>query len=533
MFKTTDPPEDAASRLLRKFQDSPIQRMAREIANSPTAKLARELAESPTAKLARELAQSPTAKLAREAAESSTARLAREMALAQRPELTGALATAAKVCADLKPLQIDPAVTKTLAQFKPIPIDPDVAKPLAGIKPIVIEPSIAMAFTQTKPIEVAPGLTKAISEVHRALTDFGKPYGVLAKAVSAIEEQNRAFPKSLVASLGGSIGNIARVNQWTGTLGKIEPPEITKLYPKLPNVAAEVVRLHDSVLKSLTGPIGADQVRISALLGLNHEFSAGLEITRLKMSAFAGVTDRLGTWTRASDEAYRSLFGEWRTRPDLPESYWRDARVRRRMYDAAEVDPGLAGAGLKVAVEVVVESGLASGARLEANAVAVIALGDVSMTIHSTDTRGDAYKVLERFEVELRAYITRKLSGKFGPDWFKLRVDGNVAGDAKRIRKQALERGEDPMPLINYTELGHLASIIGGRKNWDEVFGDVFINAVEFDLDMQKLIAVRRPTMHVRPIDGVRLVELICVVQRLSRQMENDGDWRLAAESEH
>jgi len=28
---------------------------------------------------------------------------------------------------------------------------------------------------------------------------------------------------------------------------------------------------------------------------------------------------------------------------------------------------------------------------------------------------------------------------------------------------------------------------------------------------MQKLIAARRPTMHIRPIDGVRLVELICV----------------------
>lgn len=501
MSDPTDPPEDSASRLLREFQ--------LKIANLPTAKLALDMAESPTA------------------------RLAREMALAQRLELTGAVAAATKVFADLKPLQVDTVVTQALAQLKPMPIDAGVAKALAGMKPIEIDPSIARAFAQIKPIEVAPGLAKAISEAHKALTDFGKPYGGLAKAVSAIEEQNRAFQKSLVASLGGSIGDIARVSQWASTLSGIELPEITKLYAKLPNVAAEVVRLHDSVLKSLTGPIGADQARISAMLGLNHEFSASLKTTRFKMSAFAGVTDRLGTQTRAWDEAYRSLFGEWRTRPDLPESYWRDARVRRRMYDAAEVDPGLAGAGLKVAVEVVVESGLASGARSEANAVAVITLGDVSMTIRSTGTRGDAYKVLERFEEELRAYITRKLSGKFGPDWFKLRVDGNVVGDAKRIRKQALERGEDPIPLINYTEMGHLASIIGGRKNWDEVFGDVFINAAEFDLDMQKLIAARRPTMHIRPIDGVRLVELICVVQRLSRQMENDGAWKLASESEH
>jgi hypothetical protein len=521
MSDPTDPPEDSASRLLR------------ELAASPTAKLARELAASPTAKLARELAQSPTAKLAREMAESPAARLARGMALAQRPELTGAVAAAAKVFADLKPLQVDTAVTKALAQFKPMPVDAGVAKALAGIKPIEIDASIAKAFAQSKPIEVTPGLAKAISEAHKALSDFGKPYGGLGKAVSALEEQSRALQKLLVASLGGSIGNIARANQWASTLGKIELPEITKLYPKLPNVAAEVARLHDSVLKSLTGPTGAEQERISAMLGLSQGLSASLEITRLKMSAFAGVTDALGTQTRAWDEAYRSLFGEWRTRPDLPENYWRDARVRRRMYDAAEVDPGLAGAGLKVAVAVVVESGLTPGARSNANAVAVITLGDVWMTIRSHGTRNDAYKVLERFEEELRAYITRKLSEKFGPNWFKLRVDGNVAGDVKRIRKQALERGENPMPLINYTELGHLASIIVARKNWDEVFGSVFINATEFDVDMQKLIATRRPTMHIRPIDGVRLVELICVVQRLSRQMENDGAWKLAAESEH
>jgi hypothetical protein len=75
--------------------------------------------------------------------------------------------------------------------------------------------------------------------------------------------------------------------------------------------------------------------------------------------------------------------------------------------------------------------------------------------------------VLERFEEELRAYIAHKLQEKFGHDWFKLRVDGNVAGEAMRIRKQALERGEQRMPLINYTELGHLRSSAAegtGRK---------------------------------------------------------------------
>ncbi|HEX8512945.1 MAG TPA: hypothetical protein VF688_07540 [Allosphingosinicella sp.] len=43
----------------------------------------------------------------------------------------------------------------------------------------------------------------------------------------------------------------------------------------------------------------------------------------------------------------------------------------------------------------------------------------------------------------------------------------------------------------------------------------------------------RPPTVHVRTIDEVRLVELICVVQRLSEQMIDDGAWTTRAELNH
>jgi hypothetical protein len=414
-------------------------------------------------------------------------------------------------------------MASTAKMLAGITIDPSVANMLAGVKPFHIESPFADAIAKIKLIAIPPEFAAAINEARRVFSDFGNAHGGFANAMKAIEEQ-----KSLVASLAGTVGDVARMSQWAGTLGRIEVADISKLYPALPNLTAEVTRLHESI-----GSIGLDQQSLSAVLGLDHSLSASLESTRFKMSAFAGVTDMIGPQTSAWREAYQSLFGRWRTRPDLPENFWRDSRVRRRMYDAASVDPGLARADLAAAVEVVVESGLASGVRSDTDTVAVIGFGDVSMTIRSRGTRHDAYRVLERFEEELRAYITRKLSEKFGPDWFKLRVDGNVAGDAKRIRRQALERGEASMPLINYTELGHLSSIIEGRRNWDEVFGDIFINLKEFDHDMQKLVAARRPTMHIRPIDGLRLVELICVVQRLSRQMEDDGAWKIAAEAEH
>jgi hypothetical protein len=249
------------------------------------------------------------------------------------------------------------------------------------------------------------------------------------------------------------------------------------------------------------------------------------------MSMFAAIGEMSDSRSSLRTEAYHTLFGAWRSRPDLPENFFRDTRVRERMYREAEVDDGLITASPGVALEIMIESGLTPGLRSDANAVAIFTLGEISMTVRSRDTRKDAYAALERFEQEMRAYITRKLEERSGPDWFKDRAS-NLMGKAKETRKAAMQRGEGLAPLIKFVDLGDLAGIILSKKNWDEVFGDVFVNRTEFDHDMQKLVAVRRPTMHVRRIDGVRLVEMMCVMQRLSTQMADDGAWKVAAESD-
>jgi hypothetical protein len=273
MSDPTDPPEDP---VLREFQNSPAQKIAREMANSPGAKLAREMADSPAAKLAQQYAESPMAKLTRQVAdspaialarqladsptdkflrdmgESPTANLAREVGLISNRELSG--------------------ITAAAKAFAGITIDPSVAKALAGLKPLQIDPSVANAFAQIKSIAIAPEFAKAISEVHKALSDFGNAFAGIANAVKAIEEQNRFFQKSLVASLGGMIGDVARMSQWASTLGRMELADISSLYPTLPNAAAEVARLHGS-MASLPGFVSMDQKHMSAMLGLDHELA--------------------------------------------------------------------------------------------------------------------------------------------------------------------------------------------------------------------------------------------------------------------
>lgn len=349
-------------------------------------------------------------------------------------------------------------------------------------------------------------------------------------AFAKFEAQQSKAQKAIMASLVGPIGGLARTAQWASVIGAVEQGNVAKLFNE--QVADALDRIRASVLGTLGATAAHDQTRIGAMLGLSARYEADFAATQLKMSALAGIAETFSLKRELRLDAYHALFGAWRTRPDLPESYWHDGRVRRRMYREAEVDDGLADATPGVALEVMIDSGLATGMRSEANAVAIVTLGEVSMTIRSRGTRKDAYAVLERFEEELRAFVARKLEARFGPDWFKARAS-NLIGKAKAIRRAAMERGEAFAPLINFIELGELAGLVLASKNWDEVFGEIFINHAEFDHDMQKLIAARRPTMHVRTIDGVRLVELICVVQRLSKQMTEDGAWKARAEFDH
>ncbi|GGD84329.1 hypothetical protein GCM10011515_00100 [Tsuneonella deserti] len=501
----------AAEDVVRGLPDLAAERLARDYLESPAVKMAQDYLESPAAKLARDFANSPAQQLARQAA------------LGLGPNF-GAADTA-RMEAIRRALEPPAGLAAKLSAFEPIAIEQ--AK-LGAIMPS-IDPSVIKAIQGLEPLKIDPALGRAMQEAQKSLDEMMRPFGGIGSAIAHFEEQQRAVQKSLVASLAGPIGDIAKTGQWVSALARADMPDVAGLFGGSLGTALDDVRAR--IATTFTGAIAADQAKMSALLGLDGRFAAEFETTRLKMSALAGIGEAFGPRSSLRLDAYHSLFGEWRSRPDLPENFWRDTRVRRRMYREAEVDDGLIEASPGVALEIMIESGLTAGLRSEANAVAVFAFGEVSMTVRSRGTRKDAYAALDRFEQELRAYVARKLEERFGPDWFKARAS-NLIGKAKGIRKAAMERGEAFAPLIEFVELGELAGIVLNTKNWDEVFGDVFINRAEFDHDMQKLVATRRPTMHIRPIDGVRLVEMLCVMKRLSEQMTDDGAWKVAADSD-
>lgn len=520
-------PNDKLSKIARGGSLTAADEIARVKRTMTAERLARDYLDSSAVKMARDYLESPAAKLARDFAKSPTQQLAKQIALGLgSPFGTGA--DTARMEAMRRALGPPASLTAKLAAFQPMAIDQVKLASLGAVMPS-IDPSVIKAVQGVRPLKIDLALGRAMQDVQKSLEEAMRPLGGIASAVKHLEDQQRAVQKSLVASLAGPIGDIAKTGQWVSAIGKINTSDIASLLGSGLGTAVDDMRA--AIARNFSGAIVADQARMSAMLGINARFEAEFAATRLKMSALAGVGEVFDPRSSLRLEAYHSLFGEWRSRPDLPENFWRDTRVRKRMYREAEVDHGLIVATPGVALEIMIESGLTAGLRSDANAVAVFTLGEVSMTVRSRGTRKDAYAALDRFEQELRAYIGRKLEERFGPDWFKARAS-NLIGKAKGIRKAAMERGEAFASLIEFVELGELAGIILNTKNWDEVFGDIFINRAEFDHDMQKLVASRRPTMHIRPIDGVRLVEMLCVMQRLSEQMADDGAWKIAAESD-
>lgn len=185
-----------------------------------TEHLAREYLESPSVKMARELYDSPAAKLTRDYANSPAQQLAKQVALGLRPTL-GAAETA-RMEAMRKMLEPSTALAK-LNAIQPFAIEHAKLASIGAIMPS-IDPKVSAAIQGLQPLKIDPSLASAISQAQRTIEEAMAPLGGVGSAIKQFEEQQRALQKSLLASLAGPFGDIAKTSQWASTLGRIDTP---------------------------------------------------------------------------------------------------------------------------------------------------------------------------------------------------------------------------------------------------------------------------------------------------------------------
>lgn len=353
----------------------------------------------------------------------------------------------------------------------------------------------------------------------------------LAGVSEMLASDKLALRPEMLSMLSG-VADAARFNQWAGVNGTAVLTRLAAMNGASSNLASEINRIQQTVAGAFTTMNGLDRLKLSSDLGIHTAGEALRAATQTRFAALAGAGDVLGFGADTSVRAYGEIFGNWHTRPDLPPRFWRDPALRRRRYEQAEVDRGLIEASPSEAVEIIIGSGLVAGAANDEAYIGLIDVGGVSMQIRSSNPAADAFKAIAQFERTFRTFISSKLAASAGPKWMKQRMDGPMFLKAKANRAKALGNGEREGDLLAYVDVGDLGGIVFRRDNWDQVFGHVFPSRERLTFDIETLVATRRPTMHARGIDAVRLVELLCVIRRLMQWMEDDGAWRIVADAD-
>jgi hypothetical protein len=397
---------------------------------------------------------------------------------------------------------------------------------------------------------------EAIGKVNRfEMTAFGRAHEAAAKltalheyrfgngidrrieeSVRRLTETNRAFSAKQAAMFDidpETIGAFSRTRHWTDKLSGLSGQDYAKLLGTGNSYTRqfEALNLAAGSITAATAGLGVGS--LAAQAAALSENLVGLSATATKMSLFAGSLDVLGPGAGGNHAAYKALLGGYATPAMLDRAYWRDPRERARYYREQEVDDGLIDADNAATVAVLIESGVVEGKRTRAGTItAIVEAGPVKVQIVASRPKMGAFRAIDAFENGLRVFVAAKLLAAHGANWFKQRVPGDIVQRAKDRRREAMRAGEASLDLIYYTDLGDLIGVITRKDNWNELFEVVFDRAEWLKVDIERLNAFRRPTMHSRPVDPVQLCEIVFTIRRVAGWMERDGTWDIGWDSD-
>ena len=74
----------------------------------------------------------------------------------------------------------------------------------------------------------------------------------------------------------------------------------------------------------------------------------------------------------------------------------------------------------------------------------------------------DAHDLLQRFESQLRRFIDERMEAKYGPDWTKQRIPGDMK--SRWRDKQRQDTGTQKWPIIAYADFTDYATIITRKR---------------------------------------------------------------------
>lgn len=107
-------------------------------------------------------------------------------------------------------------------------------------------------------------LASVVSQEARLLEEVMSAVGSIGSTIKRLEEQQLTVPKSMLVSLAGPFGDVAKTSQWMSTLSQIDIPDIAK---SLGGGLGTVVNdMRVMISKRLIGSAALNQAKMNEML---------------------------------------------------------------------------------------------------------------------------------------------------------------------------------------------------------------------------------------------------------------------------
>lgn len=236
-----------------------------------------------------------------------------------------------------------------------------------------------------------------------------------------------------------------------------------------------------------------------------------------------GLAARDAPFTTAAVDTLRARLGDWRD-PIAVDPLWTETPRRLELYASVGLDRGLA-----AFPELAFERGL--------DLAGLPAVTDDHDEDESATEDGDteelapdyrraqaAFPILQRFELEVRAFISLTMESTHGTNWVRTNVPGPMRDQWVARRAAAEHDGAASRPLHEYADFTDYKVIIEKGDNWTAAFKWVFGRQEDVRESFQRLFPLRIATMHARGLSQEDVLLLRVETGRILRAIRRASE---------
>ncbi len=345
---------------------------------------------------------------------------------------------------------------------------------------------------QLEPISRALESIQSMSGVLQTANDIARYRELLRVSLGPLEDLRRSGYLTLASQLHTEISG----------LGGMLAAEQRFLLPQISNVSG-LLRQFSNELE-LAKRYSQQGVALQVLMESMRTPWLDIANQVRSLNGFAGLHG-IGSLLRTSPafdgnlaEILRLDLGDWREEVAWPANIDTDPVARTSLYISQGFNPDLTTFPHTAFEQIVTDAGLRKS---EASWVIEYDLDRESDEVEGEaafQRTNDAHDLLQRFESQLRKFISEQMEQRFGSRWIRHRVPGEMR--TKWLDKQRLDAGSQSWSTIAYADFTDYITIIARNDNWQDLFEAVFINKSSVQESFQRLYPIRLATMHARTI---------------------------------